>query len=166
VKKRYVYALLFLVPGFFASTLVAAVLFGGVFGVLWLFVFGDSTWPAWAEQVTPVVILVVFFCLWIGATVTGYVVGKRLESAPGLNARHVWMSLGATLLPIIMMSLHQLSIGNLGPKSDAQLCSEYCSDLGFATSSIPPRNSGERTCRCLGQYGEMEVSAPINELSR
>ena len=166
MKKRYIYTLLFLVPGFIASTLVVSALFAGILEMLWLFVFGDSTWPAWTEQVTPVVMLVVFFCLWIGTTVAGYIVGKRLESEPGINASHVWMSLGATLLPIIIISLHQISIGNLGPKSNAELCGEYCSDLGFAMSSIPPQNSGEQTCRCLGQYGEMEMSVPINELSR
>ncbi len=111
--------------------------------------------------------MLVLFCgLWIGAMVTGYLVGKKLEAAPGFDVRHLWISLGATLLPIVIVLLHQLSIGNLGPKSDGQLCSEYCLDLGYAASSMPSRDSGLRTCSCLGQRGEVEVTLSIDELPR
>jgi hypothetical protein len=40
-----------------------------VFGVLWLFVFGDSPWPAWTEWLVPALMLVLFPSLWIGAAV-------------------------------------------------------------------------------------------------
>lgn len=55
----------------------------------------------------------------------GFVVGKKLEAAPGFDPRHVRISLMATLLSIGIALLHQLNIGNLDPKSDAQRCSEY-----------------------------------------
>ena len=98
--------------------------------------------------------------------VTGYLVGKNLETAPGFDVRHLWISLGATLLPFVFVLQHQLRIGSLGPKSDGQLCSEYCSNRGYTTSSIPGRDSGERTCSCLGRYGEAEKTVRIDELSR
>ena len=98
--------------------------------------------------------------------VKGYLVGKKLEALPGFDVRHLWISLGATLLPIVIVLLHQLSIGNLGPKSDGQLCSEYCSDRGYAASSMPPRDYGERTCSCLGRDGEVKITLPIDALPR
>jgi hypothetical protein len=151
MRKRYIYTFLFLVPGLFFSLLVTFAVFAAAYGALWLYVFGDRTWPAWAG-------------LWVVAMVAGYVVGRKLEAAPGFDARHVWLSLAATLLPIGIVLLQQLSIGNLGPKSDGQRCSEYCSALGYQASSTPPRHSGELTCSCLGQYGEVEITVPIAEL--
>lgn len=164
MRKRFIYTLLFLVPGLFVSLLVTFAVFAAAYGALWLYVFGDSTWPAWTGQVMPVLMVMVFFSLWVIAMVAGYVVGKKLEAAPGFDVRHVWLSLAATLLPIGIALLHQLSIGNLGPKSDGQRCSVYCSDLGYQASSTPPRNSGEQTCSCLGRYGEVKITVPIAEL--
>jgi hypothetical protein len=40
-----------------------------VFGVLWLFVFGVSPWPALTEWLVPALMLVLFSSLWIGAAV-------------------------------------------------------------------------------------------------
>lgn len=166
MKKRYIYSLLFLVPGLIISLLITGALFAAAYGVLWIYVFGDNIWPAWSERVMPVLMLIVFSSLWISAIVTGYLVGKKLEALPGLDVRHFWISLGATMLSIVIVVLHQLSVGNLGPKSEGQLCSEYCSELGYVASSIPPRDSGERTCSCLGQRGKAKLPIPIDELPR
>ncbi len=146
--------------------LITWAVFAAVYGVLWIYVFGDNTWPAWPGRVMAVNMLILFSGIWVGATVTGYLVGKKMEALPGLNIRHIWISLGATLLPIVIVVLHQLSIGNLGPKSDGQLCSEYCSNLGYSASSMPPRDSGDLTCSCLGQRGEVKSTIPIDELPR
>jgi len=47
MKKRYSYALLFGIPGFFVSAAITITLF--VFsvslGILWLYVFGDNPFP-------------------------------------------------------------------------------------------------------------------------
>lgn len=166
MKNRHIYTLLFLVPGLFMSLLITSALFAVAFGALWLYVFGDNTWPAWVGKVTPVLMFAVFSGLWIGAMATGYLVGKKLESAPGFDIRHLWISLGATLLPIVLVLLHQSSIGNLSPKPDGQVCSEYCSHHGYPASSMPPRNAGQRTCSCLGRNGEVEMTLPIDELPR
>jgi len=166
MKKRYVYLLLFLVPGLFTSLLITLALFGAVYGTFWLFVYGDSAWPDWTEQVMPILMLVIFSGIWIGTIVTGYCVGKKLETSPGFDFRHLWLSLGATLLPIVIMLLHQFSIGNLGPKSDGQLCSEYCSGLGYDMSSMSPRDFGEQTCSCIGRNGEEEIFLSIEDLQR
>ena len=85
MKKRYVYLLLFLVPGLFTSLLITLTLFGAVYGTFWLFVYGDSAWPDWTEQVMPILMLVIFSGIWIGTIVTGYCVGKKLETSPGFD---------------------------------------------------------------------------------
>jgi hypothetical protein len=74
--------------------------------------------------------------------------------------------MGATLLLIVIMLLHQFSIGNLGPKSDGQLCNEYCSGLGYDMSSMSPRDLGEQICSCIGRNGEEEKSLSIEDLRR
>lgn len=166
MRKRFIYTLLFLFPGLFVSLLVTLAMFGAAYGVLWIYAFGDSTWPAWTGWAIPVLMAIVFFSLWMSVMVAGYVVGKNLEAEPGFDIRHVWLSLAATLLPIGFALLHQLSIGNLGPKSDGQRCSEYCSVLGYQTSGTTPQHSGEQICSCLGRYGEVIITVSIAELPR
>ena len=164
MKKRFIYMLLFLVPGLFVSLLITVAVFGAAFGVLWLWVYGDTSWPPWIEKVTPALMIAVFVSLWVIAMVAGYVVGKKREAALGFDVRHVWFSLGATLLPIGIAVLHQFSIGTLGPKSDQQRCSEYCGDLGYRSSGITPQRSEEKNCTCFAQYGEEQINVPIAEL--
>lgn len=164
MRKRFIYTILFLVPGLFVSLLATFVVLGAMYGVLWIYVFGDSTWPAWTGQAAPVLMVLVFFSLWLITMVAGYVVGKKLESVSGFDIRHVWLSLAVALLPIGIASLHQWSIGNLGPKSDIQRCSEYCSHLGYQASGTTPGHSGEKSCDCHGQHGEVMITVPIAEL--
>ena len=166
MRKRHIYALLFLLPGISVSLLVTFAVFGAVFGALWLWVYGDGVWPPWVEQLAPVAIGSVFVGLCVTAMVAGYVVGRRLEAAPGLNVRHVWLSLVAALLPIGVLLLHQLSVGTLGPKTDQQRCAEHCERLGYRTAGTMPRNDGERTCSCFGERGDREVELPIADLPR
>lgn len=166
MKKRYIYSLLFMLPGLTIAFLITMTVFAIVFGTLWLYVFGDGTWPTWLDPLMSILILIVFSGLWMGAIVAGYLIGKQLEIEPGFNLRHLWISLGATMLPIILVLLHQLSIGNLGPKPAGQLCGEYCGDLGYVASSMSPQTSGNKTCSCLGQHGEVEITLPIDELPR
>jgi energy-coupling factor transporter transmembrane protein EcfT len=166
MKKRYVYTLLFLVPGLTVSLFITGIVFAVVFGVLWLFVFGDSPWPAWTEWLVPALMLALFSSLWIGAGVTGYFVGKKREAEPGLDPRHLRIALVATVVPIFIVLLHQLGIGNIGPKSDGERCSEYCMGQGYAVSSMPPQDSGERSCSCLGERGEVALTLPLDALPR
>jgi hypothetical protein len=166
MRKRFIYVLLFLVPGLFVSLLVTVAVFGAAYGGLWLFVFGDGTWPAWTGRVMPVLMLALLVSLWLFTGVAGYVFGKKREAVPGFEVRHVGWSLAAALLAVGVALLHQWSIGNLGPISDWERCSAYCSDLGYRSSGTMPGTAGERICSCLGQYGEAEVTVPIAELPR
>lgn len=158
--------LLFLVPGLFVSLLITVAVFGTAFGVLWLWVYGDTSWPSWIEKVTPALMIAVFANLWVIAIVAGYVVGKKHEAAPGFDVRHVWFSLGATLLPVGIAVLHQFSVGTLGPKSDLQRCSKFCGDLGYGISGTAPHYPEDQICTCFEQNGKEKTSVPTAELPR
>ena len=58
-------ALLLAVVGGAAGAWAATLLFtGALFGFLWIFVFGDSPWPAWVDPVAGILLIVVGLGLW------------------------------------------------------------------------------------------------------
>jgi hypothetical protein len=161
MKKRYLYSLLFGVPGLAVTLLIALFLCGALAGLLWLYVFGDNPWPLTAERLLPAVFLFTFLVLWMATIVAGYRTGKRLEDTPGLDRHHVLAAAGATALPVALLLLHQLGVGNIGPKSATVRCGEFCSDHGYAGSAMPPRDSGDTTCRCFDSSGRPVISKSL-----
>jgi len=164
MKKRYLYALLFGIPGFFAAGIISLLAFGALIGILWLFVFGDNPWPDSPDAVLSIVLVLTFLSLWTGSIITGYAMGKKLESDPALNRIHVLISAGLTLLFILFILLQQLSVGNLGPKSEGTLCQEFCTQKGYSASGTPPRDSGDRSCICLDDFGNEALKVPLDRL--
>ena len=71
MKKRYLYSILFGVPGFNVSLIAAFNLFGFVAGFLWLYVYGDETWPASAESILPILFVICFMTLWVISLLDG-----------------------------------------------------------------------------------------------
>jgi len=165
MKKRYLYTLLFGIPGLFVAGLISIFVFAVLTGFLWLYVFGDNSWPAASETMISVLFVAVFGVLWIGFIVLGYLVGKKLEKDPQLNRKHVMISARLTLLFILLMVFQQWSVGNLGPKSDSVLCSEFCSRHGYSASGMPPQNSGDRTCSCYDDSGNESLKIPIDVIA-
>ena len=164
MKKRYLYALLFGLPGFFVAAIISLFVFGAVVGFLWLFVFGDDPWPSFPESILSILLVLTFLFLWIGSISLGYYAGKRLEQDPNLNRNHILLSAGLTLLFILFILLQQWSVGNIGPKSDSMLCSNYCSAQGYSGSGIPPQNSGDRTCSCYDVSGKEVLKVPLESI--
>ncbi len=164
MKKRYLYALLFGIPGLGVTLLGALFLFGAAAGALWLFVFGDSPWPATVGTVLPVLFGLVFLGLWSGFIAWGFRVGKRLEVDPAPNLKHLLLAVGATAAVLLLMVLHQLSVGNLGPKSVSLACSDFCREQGYAASGTSPRDAGAPTCSCFDRNGQVAVTTPLERL--
>ncbi len=160
MKKRYVYALLFGIPGLFVSGIISLVIFGVAAGTLWIFIFGDNSWPPSAETFISILFVLAFLILWLTSIIVGYGIGKRLEDDPALNSSHILISGGLTLLFIVCILVQQFSVGNLGPKSDTVLCSEYCTRQGYLASGTPPQNSGDRTCSCYDSSGNEVLKVP------
>ena len=153
MKKRYLYALLFGIPGLFLSAIFTLIVSGAVLGFLWLYVFGDNPWLSSTGLFVSILFVLVFLIVWTGIIILGYVTGKRLEKAPSLNKQHVLISAGLTLFFILFIAFQQWSVGNLGPKTDSAVCSKYCVSQGYSASGMPPRNSGDQTCSCYDDSG-------------
>lgn len=164
MKKRYVYVLLYGVPGFLLSLLITFSLFGTLAGFLWLFLFGDDPWPAFLETLMPLLFIITFLILWLVMIILGYSTGKRLEDGSNLNRRHVLASIAATILVTSLILLYQFRAGNLGSKHVTLICTEYCLAQGYAMSSMPPRDSGELICSCYDESGQETVNILIDEI--
>ena len=165
MKKRYLYVLLFGLPGVFVAGILSVFLFGAVAGILWLYVFGDNPWPSYAEAVLAILFALSVMAIWAITIILGYVVGKRLEKDPVLNRSHILASVGLTLIFLLLILFQQWSVGNLGMPSDTVLCSEFCARHGYPESSMPPRNSGERICSCYDDSGNEALRIPLDHFA-
>jgi hypothetical protein len=165
MKKRYVYALLFGLPGLFAAGILSIGLFGGLTGGLLIYVFGDNPWPTFTETVVSILFVLTVSALWIGSIVTGFLVGTTLESNSVLNRNHVLISAGLTLVFILFMVFYQWRIGTSGPAPDSMLCSEFCTQHGYPGSSMPPITSGSRLCSCHDDAGNEALRIPLDHIA-
>jgi hypothetical protein len=156
--------LLFGIPGLFVAGILSILLFGAFAGVLWLFVFGDNPWPPGAETVISALFVLFFLGLWAGTILLGYGVGRRLERDPALSRNHVLISTGVTVLFLLLILVQQWSVGNLGPRSDTLLCSEFCNRHGYPASGMPPADSDSRICRCYDDSGNEVLTVPLDHL--
>jgi hypothetical protein len=164
MKKRYLYVLLFAVPALLASIIISLLLFGAAAGILWIFVFGDNPWPSSADNILTAMLILACMTLWVFFMSAAYVAGKKQEEHTALNVKHVLASAGATALLVLLAGLHQWGVGNIGPKSDDVLCSDFCRDKGFAGSGMPPRDAGAATCSCFDAQGREAVKVPMREV--
>lgn len=166
MTKRYLYSLLFAIPGLFFSLLISFAVFAAAAGVLWIYAFGDEPWPSSAGTALPLLFALVLLTVWGAVIAAGFVVGKRLEKDPVLNKKHVLISAGMTIASLLLIVLHQFSVGNLGPKSDSLLCSEFCAQKGYPGSGLPPRDSGDTTCSCFDDSGRVIIMVPVESIGR
>jgi hypothetical protein len=165
MKKRYVYTLLVGLPGLFLAGMISIAAFAAFTGILWLYVFGDQPWPAFTKTLLSLLFILTLLLVWSGFIVTGYLIGRKLETNPGLNRNHVLISAGLTLMFILFMTLYQWRIGNIGPTSDNLLCSEFCTRHGYSGSGMPPEASGDRTCSCYDDSGNEALRVPLDHIA-
>ena len=164
MKKRYLYALLFGLPGLFVVGIVSIFGFAALTGFLWLYIFGDNPWPAYIEPILAALFVLTVLALWLVFIVLGFFIGRRLEKDPALNWTHILTSAGLTLALILFLVLQQWSVGNLGPRSSSAQCSDFCSLHGYAGSGMPPAISGDRTCSCYDSSGNEVLQIPLDHL--
>ena len=164
MKKRYLYSLLFGIPGLFIAGILSILAFGGLAGILWLYVFGDNPWPAYVEPLTSAFFILSVSAIWIAFIALGYTIGRRLEQDPILDRNHVLISAGLTVMFLLMIVFQQFGVGNLGPQSDSVLCSEFCVQHGYSGSGVPPQESGIRTCSCFDDNGHEAQIVPLESI--
>jgi len=66
---------------------------------------------------------------------------------------------------ILFILLQQLSVGNLGSKSDSAVCSDYCSLNGYSGSGMPSQDSGDRSCSCYDNSGNEVLKVPLDSIT-
>lgn len=66
--------------GFAAAFLVTAFSMATLYGVLWIFVFGDDPWPTWVRSGLDIAVYAVGFLLW---AIFGWLIWKRLTAPRG-----------------------------------------------------------------------------------
>ena len=165
MKRRYLYVLLFGVPALLVSLIISFLLFGATAGVLWIFAFGDNPWPPFAEKMLAATFYVAFLALWVTFVSVAFVVGKNQEQSPSLNPKHVMTSVGASVLALLFIVLHQWRVGNIGTRTESELCSAFCQDRGFGASGMPPKNAGASTCSCFDAQGREAVKVPMGDVT-
>ena len=83
-------------------------------------------WPSSIEKLLPIISALTLLVLWVISIVIGFTIGKKLEKDQVSSTKHILISLALTIAPITIIFLHQLSVGNIGQKSDSLRCSEFC----------------------------------------
>lgn len=147
-----------------ASAVVALVAFGGAAGFLWLFVAGDSAWPPVTDTILVVVLVLAFAACAAALTRLAYAIGKKREGEGAGSAKPAFAAGGATVLLLLAMAAYQWHVGNIGPKADSIVCSEYCVGKGFSGSSMPPRDSGAATCSCIDAQGREAITTRMEDI--
>jgi len=63
-----------------AAAFAAALMFVGIgYGLLWIYVFGDNSWPAWVDPAMNALLLIFGFAVWL---VAGWRIFRRLSDRP------------------------------------------------------------------------------------
>lgn len=162
MRKKYLYAILFGIPGLVVAFLCAFFATGFSGGILWLFVFGDTTWPHWTENILRAIFLTIFIIVWATSLALGYKYGKSLSGSGKNGLRDLIYSIGITLL-ILSVTLAYLFRDEIGPRTLTEQCIDVCKERGYTGSMMPPSNSGDTTCSCFDE--EMNGFIEVLELT-
>ena len=153
MRRRYTYLLLFALPALLASLLAGTIVLVFTLAVFWVFVFGDDTWPTYANVLMAVFSVGAFTATFCVLLYHAYVEGRRQEDKAGLGRRPVAYAMAATLALLIVPALYGWHSSQNADTGPAAACARDCAARGFAGSGIPPRDSGDRTCTCYGPDG-------------
>lgn len=155
---------LFVLPGAFISLILSSLATGATAGVFWVFIFGDNSWPDYAGKILTAVYGIGLVGGFLASLALGYSTGKKHEVDSELNKRHVLISIILTFVPLLIIVLHQWSVGNIGKKHDSIICIDYCLEQGYSSSGMPPKDSGDESCICYADNGEEVIKRPIKEI--
>jgi hypothetical protein len=161
MRRRYSYLLLFGLPAALCAAMPSMLLLGAAAGAMWIFVYGDNPWPASAQTMLATLAGLAFVAILSGLLAIAYRVGRAQEERAAFNPSHLRFALGSVALLLAIAIGYQWKVGNVGPRSDGEVCADFCTMRGFNGSSTPPRNSGLSTCACMDGKGREAVTAPM-----
>ena len=161
MKKRYLYMLIFCIPAFLVSLIASILLFGGILGMLWIFVFGDDPWPQGIDLFLLIPFILAFMGIWITLLTVAYKAGKAAEADIESSTKRVTLiACGVTVLLLLFMVMHQWQIGNIGPKPNSSACADFCLDNGYSASMVSP----QAYCNCLGSQAQIAIQQPMSAI--
>jgi hypothetical protein len=157
MKKRYLYALLSIIPTFLISLPLSINIFADLLDAY----NALGRLPrAYSEEELFNFLIVIFFVTWIVLIIVAFLIGWRLESGPPLR----W---GPTLILVFTLLffayLLRWGANYANEKVNIQLCAEYCQSHGYRTSIPSPFDAPEQTCYCSKSSGE-SVTVPLEDL--
>jgi hypothetical protein len=114
MKARFAYPLAFLLPSLMVAVISAVIVGAAAGGVLWLFVYGDNTWPDTAETVVMSLVGLVAAATLGALLFASYSFGKARELTSGMSKRHLVLAAVVSVLLPLLVLLHQWQVGNLG----------------------------------------------------
>ena len=114
MQARFSYPLLFLVPSAMAACVVGVVVAAAGGGILWLFVYGDSTWPRVADTAVMALAALASTLTLAFLLCAGYSFGRRREVSGGLSVRHIVIAIAISVLLPALAVLYEWQVGNLG----------------------------------------------------
>jgi hypothetical protein len=158
MKKRFVYSLLFGIPGCLTSLPVSLFVFIDFID------FVDTHDIVWVKSMSDGVLFCIPIFLFLGlltiSVVMGYRTGRKLEGEPKLNRKHLWTAGILTLF--LFTAIFQWIAGEIRQESDSDRCSKICLRSGFSIS-ITTLNNPERTCYCSDSSGN-SITFPLGNI--
>jgi len=167
MKQRYLYSLIFGIPGVLISAFVALLAGGVTAGLFWIFIFGDNVWPFWAEWIIAAITVIAFITALSFIARIGFFVGKKreIENTP-INNKHIIISVTTLVLLVFLMVIYQR--GYIFKEPPSKVCKDICVQKGYdgISTSLGRTVSGKNTCSCwnkatkkydeVGSIGETE----------
>ena len=165
MKKRYIYTILFALPGLFISIITGVALTGIATGFFWIFVFGDSPWSISEEIIMVVAMTIGFLVTWISCIAFGFSVGKRLESKQANTAVHLVISLAITIPLFLCIAFYYFGYQKEFSQSDIGKCSAFCEKSGYSGASVAPAYEEQpKTCGCTDNSGQTTLIVPFDDI--
>ncbi|MFH1649894.1 MAG: hypothetical protein ABIA93_05070 [Candidatus Woesearchaeota archaeon] len=167
MKTRYKYVLFAIVPAILLATIITFSAFGFLAGLLWIFLFGDQTWPKYAEIILIILTFGLFTLITLSALLFSYKYGKKREMSDtqshAKSKRDLTVLIIITVVTLIIILGQQLSVGNIGTKTEGEICSDYCSQLNYRASGSDPKFEENRSCYCI-EDGQRVADISIEDL--
>lgn len=150
MKKRYVYSLLYGIPGLIISFLVATFVTGMTMGIFWLFMFGDTMeWPSWTEWVAPTLGIIAFVIMQSIIVIIGFNVGKKQEANDlPINRKYI-------IIPMLIIVFFIFYVMIIFRNSD-DVCSNLCIKKGYDKNNPVSTSEylGKKSCSCWNNTTE------------
>lgn len=161
MRLSRLYTLVGLVLGALAGLAVAFQAFAVAAGVSWLFLFGDSPWPASAERFLLGIPLFTGLATLCAGGVLGYVVGRRAEASPRperARRRGRGLLLGGLVLWLLVIVLalgqHQRELATRATAAASEAAYERLRDARHVITGLREVDAGAEEVRLtLGLEG-------------